>query len=175
MHPRQQLLQSLEKDAEGLNTANHERFMQDAAECLKRGGSPQDALILLERMEKTPFASRPDTSKALSEVSSWLKPRVIQKDPPSAAELIWQLGWLRRMARAGRELGRQRRGDGRPSEATSSSASSSSATSSASSSSATSSSRDQRPRETRTGSPGLGSMAALLEGIKLEPSARKKG
>jgi len=108
MNPRQQLLETLEKDAEGLKTANHERFMQDAAECMKRGGSPQDAMTLLESMENTPFASRKDTRDALVRVMEWLRPRVLQKEPPSAQELIWQLGWLRRMARASREIGRIR-------------------------------------------------------------------
>ena len=104
MNPKTKMLLTLERDAERLNTANHESFMQDALECLVRGGSAQDAVTLVQKLEHTAFTARPGLKQAHSEVLDWLQKTVNQSPIPTEAELIWRIGWLRRMARASRSL-----------------------------------------------------------------------
>ncbi|MFM7201170.1 MAG: hypothetical protein ACKO6N_10295 [Myxococcota bacterium] len=100
MHSKTHTLQKLEQAAAGMNTSNHERFMQDALECLAQGGSVQDAVELLERLENTAFTAREEIEKAHKEVLDWLLHTVHQSLAPTEADLRWQLGWLRRLARA---------------------------------------------------------------------------
>lgn len=99
MNKRQQILERLQTDAEGLSSRNHERYMQDASECLQRTGSPQAALKLLESMVNTPFASRGAPLEALEGVIDWLRMRLNTGEAPTAEGLRWELGWLRRLAR----------------------------------------------------------------------------
>jgi|GEM_PF-4482382 len=96
-------MRGLQQDAAQMATRNHQRYLAEALQALKRGPSEQDGgaiapLMLLQKFQGSSYASRRDEQSALSTVGKWLEERLKRQPDVDVRRLALELGWLRRLA-----------------------------------------------------------------------------
>ncbi|WP_437953766.1 hypothetical protein WME98_25960 [Sorangium sp. So ce296] len=113
----------LERDATGMGTSNHGRFLSEAMQALRDPAAAADvdadeieaplrALRLLDALWGSSYADRPEPKVALNEIGGWLERRLLSTPGLKTAELLVELGWLKRLARHHEALRRQSTGGG---------------------------------------------------------------
>lgn len=98
---------------------NHITYLAEALEATKRHlhddvAAPVEALALLEAMQGSAYAGRPNEKAALAEVGQWVEERLRRQPDVPARQFATELGWLKRLARYNDSMQRgQDRGRGR--------------------------------------------------------------
>lgn len=97
---------------------NHITYLAEALEATKRHlhddvAAPVEALALLEAMQGSAYAGRPNEKAALAEVGQWVEERLRRQPDVPARQFATELGWLKRLARYNDSMQRgQDRGHG---------------------------------------------------------------
>lgn len=100
----------LGRDASGMGTSNHIRFLSEAMQALRDPAAVGDreadeleapirALRLLEVMWGSSYADRPDPKAALNDVGLWLERWLLGEPAISVEDLLVDLGWMKRLAK----------------------------------------------------------------------------
>ena len=76
---------------------NHERFLSEALQSLRGASDPLEALRLLEALQRSSYARRPEPRQALADVGAWLGQRLRAEPNVDRDTLALELGWLRRV------------------------------------------------------------------------------
>ena len=96
-------MRTLQQDAAQMATRNHQRYLAEALQALKRGPSEQDGgaiapLMLLAKLQGSSYASRVEEKSALNVVGTWLERRLAREPNVATRRLALEIGWLRRLA-----------------------------------------------------------------------------
>jgi hypothetical protein len=83
-------------DSSSLHLRNHKGWLAEALNALTSTGDPNVAVELLQKMRRDVGSDH--ERRALDDVVRWLEKRLGMERTVTTARLLWELGWLRRMA-----------------------------------------------------------------------------
>jgi hypothetical protein len=76
---------------------NHQHYFAEASQFLRTAREPLDLLRFVDRLLRSPFASRPQQRQALVDVGEWIFARLLREPSLDRDTLAWELGWMRRL------------------------------------------------------------------------------